>query len=67
MQVGSGGTKFEITLSGFDTSDGNKEHGFHIHKSDDVTAGCNSMGGHYNPAGTYHSSRSSSMRFVRKL
>ena len=37
-------------LSGL--SDG--PHGFHIHESSDMTRGCASMGGHWNPKGHAH-------------
>ena len=32
------------------------EHGFHIHKFGDMTDGCASMGGHYNPDNVDHGS-----------
>ena len=31
------------------------EHGFHIHEFGDMSKGCESMGGHYNPDNTTHS------------
>jgi len=30
------------------------EHGFHIHEYGDMSKGCESMGGHYNPDGVEH-------------
>jgi Cu-Zn family superoxide dismutase len=30
------------------------EHGFHIHEFGDMSDGCKSMGGHYNPDGVDH-------------
>lgn len=30
------------------------KHGFHIHESGDMTQGCASMGGHYDPHGVQH-------------
>ena len=32
----------------------NGEHGFHIHELGDLTKGCDSLGGHYNPFGEEH-------------
>lgn len=35
----------EVSISGLQPG----EHGFHIHEKGDLTNGCLSMGGHYNP------------------
>ena len=35
----------------------NKEHGFHIHESGDISRGCESMGGHFNPENKMHGGR----------
>ena len=32
----------------------NGEHGFHIHELGDLSKGCDSLGGHYNPLGEAH-------------
>ena len=39
-------------------------HGFHIHKSGDMSRGCASMGPHYNPEFQDHGGRSSKVRHV---
>jgi superoxide dismutase, Cu-Zn family len=32
------------------------KHGFHVHALGNLTSGCDSLGSHYNPAGTTHGS-----------
>ena len=43
-----------MDLSGFVPDDGIFVHGFHIHESDDLTFGCASTGGDYNPRDEGH-------------
>lgn len=42
-------------------------HGFHIHEKGDLSGGCKSAGGHYNPFGMTHGSRESEERHVGDL
>ena len=44
----------EVTLTGFDTSDSDTMHGFHIHMDADIGQGCSGAGGHYNPESVNH-------------
>ncbi|XP_060581214.1 uncharacterized protein LOC132737865 [Ruditapes philippinarum] len=47
----------KITISGM-PADGNwTYHGLHIHRSGDMSNGCESMGPHFNPYGTVHGSQ----------
>jgi Cu-Zn family superoxide dismutase len=51
MQKASGGpTLIKGTISGLEPG----EHGFHIHEFGDLSKGCESAGGHYNPDGVDH-------------
>ena len=43
-----------VDLFGFDTNDTDVLHGFHVHETGDISGGCVSTGGHYNPAGVGH-------------
>jgi len=49
-QEGDGPTKVTGQVTGL--TPGN--HGFHVHQFGDVSAGCGSTGGHFNPAGKEH-------------
>ena len=44
----------EISLEGFDTSDSDTKHGFHIHAEADIDEGCSGAAGHYNPDNVNH-------------
>ncbi len=44
----------EIDIEGFNTSDDDAKHGFHVHENADITSGCDGAGGHFNPAGVNH-------------
>jgi Cu-Zn family superoxide dismutase len=51
MQATSGGvTLIKGTISGLNPG----EHGFHVHEYGDLSQGCESAGGHYNPDGVDH-------------
>mgnify|MGYP000150103789 CR=1 FL=1 len=51
MQATSGGvTLIKGTITGLEPG----EHGFHIHEYGDLSKGCESAGGHYNPDGVDH-------------
>lgn len=39
-----------------------QKHGIHIHQYGDMTQGCESMGGHYNPFGSTHGAQWRLMR-----
>jgi len=68
QQSESGGpTTIVISLSGFDTSDANVLHGFHIHVDGDLSNGCQSTSGHYNPFNVNHGAPTSSVRHVGDL
>jgi len=49
-QEGNGPTKVTGEVTGL--APGN--HGFHVHQFGDVSTGCGSTGGHFNPAGKEH-------------
>ena len=38
-------------ISGFVSGLGTKKHGFHVHEFGDLSDGCKSCGGHFNPYG----------------
>ena len=50
MQAPSTPTLIKGTITGLEPG----EHGFHIHEFGDMSKGCESMGGHYNPNGVDH-------------
>ena len=52
-----------VDLEGFDVSDSDTLHGFHIHASGDLGDGCKNAGGHFNPHGKNHSSRTNTDRY----
>jgi superoxide dismutase, Cu-Zn family len=43
------------------------EHGFHVHQSGDLSDGCASAGGHYNPFGKEHGAPTDAVRHVGDL
>merc|ERR1712023_295440 len=49
-QEGNASTKVSGTVTGLTAGN----HGFHIHQFGDVSSGCGSTGGHFNPAGKEH-------------
>ena len=50
MQAPGTPTLIKGTITGLQPG----EHGFHIHEYGDMSKGCESMGGHYNPDGVDH-------------
>lgn len=50
MQRGDSPTLIQGKISGLEPG----EHGFHIHEFGDLSQGCDSAGGHYNPDGVDH-------------
>jgi Cu-Zn family superoxide dismutase len=56
-------TKIKATISGL--KKGN--HGFHIHEFGNLTQGCVSAGGHYNPSGKTHGGPKDQERHVGDL
>jgi len=50
MQAPGTTTLIKGTITGLEPG----EHGFHIHEFGDMSKGCESMGGHYNPDGVDH-------------
>ncbi|KAL1411752.1 hypothetical protein Q8F55_002719 [Vanrija albida] len=45
----------------------NAEHGFHIHQFGDISGGCNSTGGHFNPFNKTHGAPDAKVRHVGDL
>ena len=50
IQAPGSPTSIKGTITGLEPGD----HGFHIHEFGDMSKGCESMGGHYNPDGVEH-------------
>jgi len=50
-----GGADVEFKLQGFEAG---KTHAIHLHELGDLSRGCDSLGGHYNPAHVTHGSAS---------
>ena len=60
-QDASSDVEVAVTLNGFDTSDANTRHGFHVHMTGDISGGCGSAGGHYNPDSNTHGAQTADM------
>lgn len=45
----------------------NAEHGFHVHQFGDISGGCNSTGGHFNPFNKTHGAPDAKIRHVGDL
>ncbi|CAH1788115.1 unnamed protein product [Owenia fusiformis] len=65
--VTGGPTEVKISLQGFNVDDSKVKHGFHVHGSGDLTGGCQSTGGHYNPFGKTHRAPNDVERHVGDL
>ncbi|XP_077999730.1 uncharacterized protein LOC144452504 [Glandiceps talaboti] len=61
-----GNVEINVDLTGFDPS-GSGQHGFHVHEYGDLSNGCQSTGGHYNPFNKNHGDPSASERHVGDL
>ncbi len=59
-----GKVTIDINISGLKK---NHQHGFHIHEYGDMSEGCESMGGHYNPYNKNHGGQDSKERHVGDL
>jgi len=51
---GGGLLEIRINITGMNTKDDVRRHGFHIHEWGDLSDGCESAGSHYNPLGVDH-------------
>ncbi|XP_070545186.1 uncharacterized protein [Ptychodera flava] len=60
------GVAIKVDLTGFDPSK-NKLHGFHVHEFGDLSGGCESTGGHYNPFNKHHGAPTDKERHVGDL
>ena len=58
-----GNLRVSGTVSGIDPTSADL-HGFHVHSSSDMSNGCTSTGGHFNPFGKNHGAPSDVERFV---
>ena len=63
IQLKGGATELRVNLTGFSTTDNNRYHGFHVHEYGDLSEGCQSAGGHYDPFGVVHGGPRDSPRF----
>ncbi|XP_077997680.1 uncharacterized protein LOC144450815 [Glandiceps talaboti] len=66
QSVAGGDTEIVIDLSGFQAECGHR-HGFHVHEFGDISGGCESTGGHFNPFGVDHGAPNASNRHVGDL
>lgn len=67
MQRDGGEVTIQIQLSGFNTSDDDVEHGFHVHEFGTISdaTGCSSTGAHYNPESKNHGAPTATERYSR--
>ncbi len=58
-----------VNVTGFNPNDENRLHGIHIHEYGDLSNGCSSAGGHYNPLMVNHGAPTNSRirRWVSQL
>lgn len=60
---GDGAVLIRVTASGLKPG----QHGFHVHALGDLTHGCTSAGGHFNPTGLSHGGPDDTVRHVGDL
>jgi len=53
-----------VSLTGFNTTDANTIHAFHIHETADIGNACSNMGGHFDPHGVAHGLAGATPRHV---
>ncbi|XP_070195014.1 superoxide dismutase [Cu-Zn]-like isoform X2 [Littorina saxatilis] len=53
-----------VQLEGFPSDDRVIDHGMHVHVYGDISTGCSSAGGHFNPLKSVHGARTSPVRHV---
>lgn len=54
--------EYKVNLEGFDSTDAVTLHGFHVHMYGDVSQACVDAGGHFNPLGVDHGSKSNNKK-----
>jgi len=59
--------QISISLSGFNSTDANTEHGFHVHQNGELGNMCKDAGGHYNPLSKTHGGPTDAVRHVGDL
>ena len=55
---------YKVDISGFDTTDADVYHGFHVHTYGTVSLACEDAGGHFNPDSVTHGAPSDKTRWL---